>query len=106
MYIAMLNSLRVVMTEWLLLLFHLYQLNNWKTFFKDLFLVLYLYLDRKVSEVGEREGDGIGKGLRAGIRTQDAWSTTALHGGALPTRISAPTWKTWKPIELLVLRIK
>ncbi len=41
-------------------------------------------------ETRER-GDGMGKGPRAGTRTQDARSATALHVDTLPTRLSAPT---------------
>ncbi len=43
------------------------------------------------SEVGEREGGGIGKGPQIRIRTQDARNAKALYVGTLPTRLSAPT---------------
>ncbi len=37
---------------------------------------------RTGSEVGERVGDGVGKSLRAGTRTWDGQSVTALYVGA------------------------
>ncbi len=43
------------------------------------------------SEVGEREGDGIGKGLRAATRNSGHRSATALYVITLPTRLLPPT---------------
>ncbi len=47
-------------------------------------------VDRQKTKL-ERERDGIGKGPRAGTRTQDGRSATALHVDALPIRLSVPT---------------
>ncbi len=64
-------------------------------FFRICFWHFCLLFDRTVGRQEmklERErGDGIGIGPRAGTRTRDAQSTTALHVDALPTRLSAPT---------------
>ncbi len=40
---------------------------------------------------GEREGGGVGKGLRAGTQTRDFRSAMALYVGTLPMRLTKPT---------------
>ncbi len=44
-----------------------------------LFLLQQDRVELTGSEVGEREGGGLGKGPQVGIQTQDAWSTMSLH---------------------------